>query len=211
MALETMIRALACLAMVSPAVASAQAAPPTPAPLTPTPTSAPSAAAIPGLVGPAVAGVCLLGREELIGRSKVGQAAVARLRTLTGQVQATVDSEKARLEARGKAMDARRPTMTPQQIQTESLALQHRAQALQTELGERQRQVEATRAHALSLVLDAAQPFVAEAFTAHKCGLLVAREAALGGNYANDLTPEVLAAFDATGVPISFELEPLAR
>ena len=46
------------------------------------------------------------------------------------------------------------------------------------------------------------------AFAAHKCGLLFAREAALGGNFGNDLTTDVLAAFDAKGTPITVELAP---
>jgi Skp family chaperone for outer membrane proteins len=173
--------------------------------------AAPSPAAtapINGLSGPEVPGVCLLSRDDLIGKSKVGQAATARLKTLAAQAQASVDAEKARLEARGKALEAKRATLTPEQFQTEGLAIQRRAQALQTDVGVRERQIEVTRVRAYGRVLEASQPFVATAFAAHKCGLLFAREAALGGNYGNDLTPEVLAAFDAKGTPISVELEP---
>jgi Skp family chaperone for outer membrane proteins len=186
-------------ALAGPAGAQAPAAP------------AQSAAAMPGLTGPLVPGVCLLGRDDLIGHSRVGEAAIARLKVLAGQAQASIDAEKARLEARGKALEAKRATMTPQQFQTEGLALQHRAQALQTEFSERGHQIEVTRAKAYARVLQGAQPFVAGAFAAHKCGLLLAREAALGGNFGNDLTPEVLTAFDAKGSPVSFDLEPAAH
>ncbi len=197
---------LAIMALASGARAQAPAASATP-PVSP----APSAATIPGLTGPAVAGVCLLSRDELIGHSKVGLAATARLRSLAGQVQTNLDAEKARLEARGKALEAKRATLTPQQFQAEGLALQKRAQALQAEFTERGRQIEATRASAYAQVLQATYPLVATAFTAHKCGLLLAREAALGGDFSNDLTPEVLAAFDAKGVPIAFDLAPPAH
>jgi Skp family chaperone for outer membrane proteins len=187
---------------------SAGAQTPAPAGAAPGPAGA---APLAGLSGPPIAGVCLLSRDDLIGKSKVGQAATARLKTLAAQAQASVDAEKARLEARGKALEAKRATLTPEQFQTEGLAIQRRAQALQTDVGVRERQIEVTRVRAYGHVLAAAQPFVATAFAAHKCGLLFAREAALGGNFDNDLTPEVLATFDAKGTPISVELEPAAK
>jgi Skp family chaperone for outer membrane proteins len=197
-----MIGMLAALAAAAPSLARAQG-PATPAAAAPQ--------TIPGLVGAVVPGVCLLSREDLVGRSKVGEAATARLKVLAAQVQTALDAEKARLEARGKALEAKRATLTPQQFQTEGLAVNRRAQSLQAEFTERGRQIEVTRAKAYAQVLDEARPLVADAFTAHKCGLLVTREAALGGNFANDLTPEVLAAFDAKGAPISFDLEPPAH
>jgi Skp family chaperone for outer membrane proteins len=196
-----MIGVLAALAAIAPSLAMAQTAAPDAAP----------PQTIPGLAGPVVPGVCLLSREDLIGRSKVGLAATARLKVLAAQVQSALDAEKARLEARGKALEAKRAALTPQQFQTEGLAINRRAQALQTEFTERGRQIEVTRAKAYAQVLDAARPLVADAFTSHKCGLLLAREAALGGNFANDLTPEVLTAFDAKGAPISFDLQPPAH
>jgi Skp family chaperone for outer membrane proteins len=166
------------------------------------------ASLFPNLGGAKVAGVCLVSREELVAHSKVGEAAAARFKVLAAQAQTTVDAEKARLEARGKALEAKRATLTPQQLQTEGLALQRRAQALQAEFTERQHQLETTRARSVARVLEAARPFVADAYAAHKCGLLLAREAVLGGAMADDLTPEVLTAFDAKGTPISLDLEP---
>jgi Skp family chaperone for outer membrane proteins len=181
-----------------PAAAQTISAASTPAP----------AATVGGLTGPLVPGVCLLSRDDLIMKSKVGEAAVARLKVLAGHAQASLDAEKTHLEASGKALSAKRATLTQQQFETEAAALQRRAQTLQISVGARERQIEATRNRAYAQVLEAAQPFVSTAFAAHKCGLLFAREAALGGNFGNDLTPDVLSAFDAKGTPITVELAP---
>jgi Skp family chaperone for outer membrane proteins len=166
------------------------------------------AATVGGLTGPLVPGVCLLSRDDLIAKSKVGEAAVARLKVLASHAQASIEAEKAHIEASGKALSAKRATLTQQQFETEAAALQRRAQNLQVDVTTRERQIELTRNHAYAQVLEAAQPFVAGAFAAHKCGLLLAREAALGGNFGNDLTPEVVATFDAKGTPITVELAP---
>jgi Skp family chaperone for outer membrane proteins len=174
--------------------------------------SAPASAAAPSspLTGPLVPGVCLLSQQGLIGRSQVGAAANARLRSLAEQVEAGLDADKAGLERRANALNAERATLTPAQFQAKAQALNQRGQAIQAEAAERTRQLEATRQKAYGLILQEAQPYIAQAFTAHGCGLLVSREAVLGGNMANDLTPEVLVALDAGATPVAFELEPPA-
>jgi Skp family chaperone for outer membrane proteins len=152
----------------------------------------------------------LLSQQVLIGRSKVGAAANARLRSLAEQVEAGLEADKAALERRANALNAERATLTPAQFQAKGQALNQRGQAIQAEAAERTRQLEATRQKAFGFVLQEAQPYIAQAFAAHGCGLLVSREAVLGGNMTNDLTPEVLVALDAGGAPVSFDLEPPA-
>ena len=191
----------------APAAPAAPVAPGAPA----APAQAPAAVAAPPAKGPLVPGVCLLSEETLIGRSKVGQAAAARLRELAGQVQANLNAEKARLEARGKALNDKRATLTPLQIQAQSQALNQRAQALQAEAGEKSAQIDATKSRAFGRIVETAQPFITQAYTAHGCGLLFAREAVLTGNLGNDLTDEVLAALDAKASPIAFDLEPAPK
>jgi Skp family chaperone for outer membrane proteins len=162
----------------------------------------------PPLAGPLVAGVCLLSQDQLVGGSKIGQAASARLHSLTQEVQSQLDAEKARLEKRGAALSAQRATLAPAQLQAEGQALNQHAQALQAEAAERSRQIDATRAKVLGLILQAAQPYIGQAYAAHACGLLVSREAVLGGNLGNDLTAEVIAGLDAKAAPLTFNLEP---
>jgi Skp family chaperone for outer membrane proteins len=159
--------------------------------------AAPAPAAPAKMVGPLVPGVCLLSQEYLITRSKAGQAASAHIQELGQKAQADLTAEQARLQARGKALEAKRATLTPLQLEAQGKALNERAQALQAEAGERRSQLEAAKSKAFSGVIDKAQPFIAQAYAAHGCGLLLAREAAMAGNFGNDLTPEVVAALDA--------------
>jgi Skp family chaperone for outer membrane proteins len=201
----------------TPAAPAAPASPAAPAPPAPATAAAPSAAApVPittmvGSKGPLVPGICLLSEDTLIGRSKVGQAAAARLHELAGQVQANLTAERARLEARGKALGEKRATLTPLQIQAQSQALNQRAQALQAEAGERSQQIDATKTRVFGRIVQAAQPYIAAAYTAHGCGLLFAREAVISGNLGNDLTGEILTAFDAAATPMTFDLEPTPK
>ena len=197
---------LAALTLI--ATQAALAATPS-APVATTSPPAPAAAAAPALAnGPLVAGVCLLSQEALVTRSRIGQAATARLRDLAQQAQANINAEKAHIEARGKALQAKRATLTPMQLEAEGKALNAKVQALQAQASERAQQIDATKSRAYAEVLHEAQPFIVQAYGAHACGLLLAREAALTGNMGNDLTGEVLAALDAKGTPVTFDLEP---
>ena len=162
----------------------------------------------PALAGPVIAGICILSQQSLVGRSKIGAAATAHLRELAQVSQSEFDAEKVRLENRGKALNAKRATLAPAQLQAQGLALNQRIQALQAEAATRSRQLDDTRGKAVGRIVEAAQPFIAQAYAAHGCGLLIAREAVLGGNPANDLTGEVLTAMDAKAAPLSFGLEP---
>ena len=165
----------------------------------------------PAASGPPVAGVCILSQQTLISRSKVGIAASGRLHDLAQASQTEFDTEKSGLESRGKALAAKRTTLPPAQLQAQGMALNQRVQGLQRQAAIRQRQLEDTRAKAINRVVEVAQPFITQALTTHGCGLLIAREAILGGNLTNDLTTEILAAMDAKATPISITLEPASR
>jgi Skp family chaperone for outer membrane proteins len=206
-----LMTAQAALAATPPAVAPAVAAPAAAAaPIPPPP--APAAqlpAPPPATTGPLITGVCLFSQEQLITRSKVGQAATARLRELGQQAQANLTGEKSRLEARAKALEAKRAALSPLQFQQQAEAINQRQASLQAEAQQRGQQLDATKTMAFNQVLLAAKPFTDAAYAAHGCGLLLSREAVLGGNLGNDLTPEVIAAMDAKGTPITFDLAPL--
>ena len=216
-------RTLTAMAILAPPMAWAAAPPAAPAatavaapaapPAPPSPMAAPAvalpASPAPSPNGPLVAGVCLFSQEMLITRSKVGVAATSRLRELAQNAQNALVAERSRLEARGKALEAKRATLTPLQLQAQGQALNQQVQALQTKAGERSQQIDATKAKVFALVLDQARPYLTQAYAAHGCGLLFARETVLSGNFGNDLTPEVVAALDAKGTPLTFDLEPM--
>jgi len=193
--------AFAAFLTATPVLAAAPG--PAPAP------SAPSAAGRMDYGGPLVPGVCLLSREQVFAQSEVGQAAAARLKQLGQRAQASLDAEKRRLEAEAKALQTQQVTMTPAQIQHRQQQLQARYQAIQANAAQIGRELEATRIKATGLVEDAMEPIVKAAYQAKGCGLLLSREALVGGNLGNDLTGEVVRGLDAKITTITFEREHL--
>ena len=197
--------ALLALAPVSWS-APAPAAAPAPA-VAPSPAAA-QAAAPANPTGPLVPGVCFLSREALITNSKAGQAAQTRLNELKSQIQASNSAEDQRLQARVKAFEAKRATLSPMQIQAQGEALNQRQQAIRLEAGQRGEQYQSTEAKAAQRVLAIANAYIVPIYTAHNCGLLLARESVISGNMGNDLTAEIAAKMDANFTPFSFDLEP---
>jgi len=195
------------------------AAPPTPAAAVDAPTAAAPSAASPsasapapaagGFGGPLIPGVCLLSREAVLSQSLVGQAATARLRQLGLKAQANFDAERRRLEGEAKALQGEQASIPPQQIQHRQQLLQARAQAAQAEAAQVSRELEATRTKATGVIEQAVQPVVLAAYQAKGCGLLLQREAVLGGNLANDLTTAVIHGLDAKMTTITFDREHL--
>lgn len=173
------------------------------------PTASAPAASQGGFGGPLIAGVCLLSREAVLAQSLAGQAATARLRQLGQKAQANFDAERRRLEAEAKALQGEQASVPPQQIQHRQQQLQARAQAAQVEAAQVSRELEATRAKATGVIEQAVQPVVLAAYQAKGCGLLLQREAVLGGNLANDLTPAVIQGLDAKMTTITFDREHL--
>jgi Skp family chaperone for outer membrane proteins len=203
------------LAAAIPAIllaAPALADPPTPAAAPTAPAAPASAAPAPAageFGGPLVANVCLLSRDRIFAQSQVGQAATARLKQLGQRAQASFDGERRKLEGEAKALQAKAATMPPADVQRRQQQLQARAQAAQTEAAQAERELQATRAKVMGQIEDAVQPIVLTTYQAKGCGLLIAREAVLGGNMGNDLTSAVIQGLDAKMTTITFEREHL--
>jgi Skp family chaperone for outer membrane proteins len=162
-----------------------------------------------GLGGTAVAGVCLLSREAIFANAKVGVAATARLKQLTDQAQAELDTERKPLEAEIQVLQAEAAKLTPEQRRVREAALAPRLTAIQARTQQRTREIEATRGKAMARIAETLQPLIAEVYKARNCGLLIDRTTVLGGNMANDLTPAAVAALDAKLATITFERESL--
>ncbi|PKP92975.1 MAG: hypothetical protein CVT77_06985 [Alphaproteobacteria bacterium HGW-Alphaproteobacteria-16] len=180
-----------------PAAASAQTVSGTPAPSSP--------AAQP-LGGPVVAGVCLLSREAIFANAAIGKAASARLQELTRAGQAEIDAERPGLENEARALQGQSDNAANKQKRE---ALGQRWQALQLKAAHMSREIDATRAKAMERISNEAQPVIAQAYRAKNCGLLFDRNSALGGNFTNDLTADVVRALDGRSQTITFERERL--
>jgi len=172
------------------------------------PSSQPAQPQAQPLGGPVVPGVCLLSREAIFANAAVGRAASARLQELTQVAQAEIDAQRTPLETEARALEGQ-PDNEANQQRRQQLA--QRWQALQQTAAHNSREIEATRARALERIANEAQPVIAQAYGAKNCGLLFDRNSALGGNFANDLTAEVVRLLDARIQTITFERERLPQ
>jgi len=162
----------------------------------------------PPIGGPLVPGVCLLSQQAVFANAKMGVAASERLKALTQQVQAGIDAKRAPIENDAKALESEKAHLSPAEFAQRQQALTARVQALQADAQTGSRQVERTRQVVLARISREAQPVVASAYAAHKCGLLLDRNSVLGGNMGGDLTADVVNGLDAHITTITFDLEP---
>lgn len=162
-----------------------------------------------GLGGTAIPGLCLLSREAIFANAKVSTAATARLTQLSQEAQAEVDAERKPIEADVAAFQAEAAKLKPEERTKREQALAARLQPLQAKATLRSREIEATRVKVLERISTEAQPVIASVYTQKKCGLLVDRNSALGGNFSNDLTADVVKGLDAKISTISFDRETL--
>ncbi len=160
------------------------------------------------LGGPVVPGVCLLSREATFANALVGKAASAQLAELTRAAQTEIDRQRTLLETDAKALEGQPDNA---QLKQRRDALGERWQALRLQAAHDSREIEATRAKAQDRIATEAQPVIAQVYGQKKCGLLFDRNSALGGNFANDLTAEVVLGLDARIQAMSFERERLPR
>lgn len=160
------------------------------------------------LGGPVVPGVCLLSREAVFANATAGKAASARLAELTRVAQAEVEAERRPIEAELRALEGQPDSPARKQ---KAEALNVRWQALQQKAGHVGREVEATRGKAMERIANEAQPVIAQVYGTKKCGLLLDRGSALGGNFANDLTADVVKGLDQRLATVTFERERLPQ
>lgn len=160
------------------------------------------------LGGPVIPGVCLLSREAVFANAAAGKAASARLQALAAAAQAEIETERQPLEAQLRALEGQADNAARRQ-RAEELAAQW--QALQQKAAHASQEVEATRIKAMERIANEAQPMIAQVYAAKACGLLLDRNTALGGNFANDLTADVVQALDARLSSITFERERLPQ
>lgn len=168
-----------------------------------------SAVGSPGLGGPVVPGVCLLSREAIYANAAIGKAATLRLQQLASEAQAEIEGERKPIDSEIQAFRAASESMKPQERQQRDQDLVAKLRPIQAKTELRAREIEATRAKAMQRIADEAQPVIKDVYQARKCGLLFDRNAALGGNFTNDITADVVRALDAKVSTISFDREHL--
>jgi outer membrane protein len=170
--------------------------------------AATASAAQPALVhGPVIAGVCVFSNEGALATSLVGKAAAARLQQLRAQVAAELSGEQTSLQEDIKAFQAKRASLTQDQIQAESQPLEQRYQALNQKGGQRERELQATLSKARGRIDQAIEPIVKTIYQDRHCSLLLNGEAVMAVNPAMDLTPAVVERLNASMSTITFDRE----
>jgi Outer membrane protein len=161
------------------------------------------------LGGNPVPGVCMLSREAVFAQSKVGQAASERLKQLATQQQSLLENQRKPLDAEIQAFQQKSSTLTEAQRQQQGQALQQRMQTFQGQVNELDQRIQLTRGKVMQQIGQQAQPIVESSYNSHHCGLLLNRDAVLGGNTTNDLSNDVVRGLDAKITTLNFNLEPL--
>ena len=161
------------------------------------------------LGGNPVPGVCMLSREAVFAESKVGQAASERLKQLATQQQSLLENQRKPLDAEIQAFQQKSSTLTEAQRQQQGQALQQRMQTFQGQVNELDQRIQLTRGKVMQQIGQQAQPIVESSYNSHHCGLLLNRDAVLGGNTTNDLSNDVVRGLDAKITTLNFNLEPM--
>ena len=161
------------------------------------------------LGGNPVPGVCMLSREAVFAESKVGQAASERLKQLATQQQSLLENQRKPLDAEIQAFQQKSSTLTEAQRQQQGQALQQRMQTFQGQVNELDQRIQLTRGKVMQQIGQQAQSIVESSYNSHHCGLLLNRDAVLGGNTTNDLSNDVVRGLDAKITTLNFNLEPM--
>lgn len=159
--------------------------------------------------GKAVPGVCLVSREAVFAQSKVGQAASQRLKQLGEQQRIQLDNQRKPLQTQAQSFQQKESSLSDAERKKQGSALQDRMQMFQAEVGAVRQRIQLTQSKLMTRIGNEAQPIIASAYTAHRCGLLLNRDAVLAGNMTNDLTADVVKGLDRKITTMSFNLEPL--
>jgi outer membrane protein len=157
--------------------------------------------------GPPITGLCVFSNEAALGTSAVGKAAATRLQQLRAQASAELSGEQASLQEDIKAFQAKRASLTQDQIQAQGAPLEERAQALNQKATQRQRELEYTAQHARVRVDQAMEPLVRAVFEERHCSVLLNGDSVMAANPAMDITSAVVTRLNATMSTITFDRE----
>jgi len=192
-------------AVAAPAKTAAPAAPAKTAPA-PVATQAPAPAAPPPINhGPPLANVCIYNDDRAIGVSSVGKAAATRMQQLRAQVTAELQAEQTTLQTDISAFNAKRATLTPDQLSAQGQPLQQREQAFEAKAGQRQRELEATGQDTLAQIHQKIDAILRTVYQAHGCSLLLRGEALYIANPKMDVTEDVVTQLNTVMPTITFD------
>jgi Skp family chaperone for outer membrane proteins len=170
-------------------------------------TAAPSPTVTPLNHGPPIPGVCVYSNNAAVEGSIVGKAFGERMQQLRSQAAAELSGEQTALQNDGKALSAKRATMTQEQFAQAAQPLEQREQALNQKAEVRQRELQATYVHQFRRIGEVVEPIVRTAYESHHCSLLLNGDGVMAANPAMDLTQEVTTGLNGKMTTITFDRE----
>jgi outer membrane protein len=159
--------------------------------------------------GPALANVCILNRDQVLGASSVGKAIDTRLQQLNSQVEAELKTEATAINNEAKTLDTQRSTLDPNAFEKRQADLQVRANAFERKRQQRAREMQETQQKALGRFEQEMAPAITQVYQQKQCSLLLERAAVVLANPAMDVTPQVIAALNARITTFTFDRERL--
>jgi outer membrane protein len=173
-------------------------------------TLAQTAAAAAPPPGPAIAGLCFLSKEGLVGASTVGKFVASRLQQLGQQAEAELNSQGAALQSDAKALEAQRSTLSVDQLNQRGAALETRQRELERQVQVRRQEMAATEQKAVGRVLTEAEPIIRQVFQQQHCSVLFDDSAVLMGSSSTvEITPAVVQGLNAKITQFTFDREHL--
>ncbi|HEY5289019.1 MAG TPA: OmpH family outer membrane protein [Caulobacteraceae bacterium] len=168
-----------------------------------------AAAAAPVAQGPAIPGVCVLSVNQAISTSTVGGYVRDRMTQIVAQVKAELQPEDTAIATEGRALEAKRSTLTAASFQTQAQALTGRVNALRQKADLRQREVQATEQKALNRIAQELDPIARQLYEQHRCSILMSKDAVMISNPEMDLTSQAVTGLNARIQQFAFERERL--
>lgn len=169
----------------------------------------PAAAAPTVSHGPALANVCILNRDQVLGASTVGKSIDTRLQQINAQVEAELKTEATAINTEAQSLDTQRATLDPNAFEKRQADLQVRANAFERKRQQRAREMQETQQKALGRFEQEMAPAITQVYQSKQCSLLLERAAVVLANPAMDVTPQVIAALNARIQTFTFDRERL--
>jgi Skp family chaperone for outer membrane proteins len=189
-----LLASAACLTL-SLFAAAAQAQTPAPAPAAPSPVA--QAAKTAEGAAPVIPGICVYSQDAVVGTSLVGKYVGQRLQQLDAQSNAELNDIMNKIQADNKALAGQAATMQADALQQARGALQQRYEQFQQLAQIRQREMQLTQQTALQQINQNLDPLLIDAFSAHKCSILIDRSATALAATGMDVTVDAVARLDS--------------
>lgn len=150
--------------------------------------------------------ICMLSRDDVLTRSKVGKAATSRMQRITQQARNQIEDERNAIVKRFDEFTEKSESPTKQALDNRKKRLNQELQGLRQKAERIDARIRYTRTVVTQRINDVIAPLVSDSYKDRACSVLIRRESVLKGNETNDLTSDVTVALDDTVTKTNFDL-----